>query len=273
VEFDPKSKGNNSVISPHSSDDPRISDIDDDITTAALGDGWAPPASDEIGIFRIATNGAVIGLPPRMDGTCVVSIDLEPIAASGTLVVRLVSTSGATLATSTLTGLRSMRIALPLRRSDIGTLRLVTEPGGAETRLRVRAIDITDLPGDVVVSPSIMRLGGHGWGEREFFGGEHFRWVDNDAEIHFLNDFRGSQMILDIAPGHSVLAEQMDLIVFDDLSQQLAVYGVAERSRIEVDLKPDTTGIRLHVVNGGAPVAGDPRILNMRVFAVRVTGA
>jgi hypothetical protein len=237
----------------------------------ALGSGWSHPDIDRLGPYRLAEDGADIELHDQSDGVCVLELAIEPAGPATRSRVGIASSSGATFATIALSRLQLLRAVVPAERSDAKHLRLTVASEEGGRRVRVRSIKATGLHGDVLLNRNNLALGNGGWHALETFAGEVFRWIENDAEIIFLDGFRGSLIAIEVAPGPSILGDVMNLAVLDDCGRELVSARIDERRWLEVPVDPASAGgIRLRVWNGGAVLQHDSRILNMRVFGIRI---
>lgn len=111
---------------------------------------------------------------------------------------------------------------------------------------------------------------GRNWYVLEAFGGETFRWVNNDAEIVVTAPTGNRRRLqLDLMAGPGLAGQTFNLQVLDPNGQIIAKADVQNRMPVTVTL-PIAAGktiiYRLHVVGGGQPAPKDPRTLNFRVF-------
>ena len=112
---------------------------------------------------------------------------------------------------------------------------------------------------------------GRGWFPVERLASqEPFRWIENDAEVWLRFAAAGPAMSLEVEPGPGVGAPPHTLQVFDAHGSMMAEWRVSGRTRLQLWLPPAANSsvqlFRLHVPDGGRPLARDPRILNFRVF-------
>lgn len=125
--------------------------------------------------------------------------------------------------------------------------------------------------GDIVHGANL-RLGA-GWGALETFQGEHFRWVDNDAQISIHGPQTGDaelSLALEAGPG---VGGKCQIDVLDPSGGRVSAAVVEGRATVKF-LLPVQRGtaaeFRLHVDGGGRRISSDPRILNFRVFRAAV---
>jgi hypothetical protein len=112
---------------------------------------------------------------------------------------------------------------------------------------------------------------GRGWHAREQYGGETFRWVDNDAELIVPQGTgRYQGFWVEVEPGPGLGGEPLRLRVVDQTGEELARPDpVPGRSRLEFRLPAPAAGprvYRLSAVGGGWRLPSDRRTLNFRVF-------
>jgi hypothetical protein len=125
--------------------------------------------------------------------------------------------------------------------------------------------------GDVVAAGSSIRLGNN-WYPLEVFGGQTFRWVDNDAEIIVPpGDGQTHNLSLDLEPGPSMGSPEMSVSLLDQDGATIQHVDVQDRQSITLSVPPMTTTLdsvlRLHVTSPDVAAQNDPRILNLRVFS------
>ena len=111
---------------------------------------------------------------------------------------------------------------------------------------------------------------GHGRYPFETFGGETFRWVNNDAEI-VITAPSGTQrqLSLELEPGPGLGGQLFDLQILDQDGQPVTTRKVKGRETIILPLPVtphQSIVFRLHIEGGGLPTPNDPRLLNFRVF-------
>ena len=110
---------------------------------------------------------------------------------------------------------------------------------------------------------------GTGWGPLETYRGEHFRWVENDAQIFVTADKPGDiELSLAVEAGPGVGGKCL-LKALDASGRQAAAIPVKGRETVTLFLPVESgkpNAFRLHVDGGGKRIASDPRVLNFRVF-------
>ena len=122
---------------------------------------------------------------------------------------------------------------------------------------------------DIVDDTNDLALG-KGWYLFETFGGQSFRWVDNNAEIVVKNPRTNSKSVaLEVEAGPSLGTKNFPLQIVEN-GKVVSSIPITGHARIvaTVPVRPGaSTTFALHV-NGGGKQTSDPRILNFRVFTV-----
>lgn len=108
------------------------------------------------------------------------------------------------------------------------------------------------------------------WYPLETYVGQTFRWVNNDAEI-ILPRSRTPRTVLGVeverGPGLGETPGRLQLLGPD--GRPVATAPLGGHKQVQFDLPATAASpavYRLHVEGGGRKVAGDPRVLNFRVF-------
>lgn len=136
------------------------------------------------------------------------------------------------------------------------------------------------LPGTpeipVVVGAGVPALNvalGAGWYPFETYEGEQFRWARSGAQLTLGNGGAGHTLRLDVAAGPSAASGTLNLIASDALGRKLAECEIIGRGTCRIPL-PEIGGQTLDILFASdaepIPVAGDPRVLNFRVFGIRI---
>jgi len=114
---------------------------------------------------------------------------------------------------------------------------------------------------------------GYGWFPVEqYWDGEVFRWVDNDAELEVSLPAAPSTLRLELEPGPGMGGRLMLLEVCEG-ARVIIRAEIRHRSLLRIPsslLASQECHLRLHVVGGSEVIANDPRILNFRVFSCRI---
>ncbi len=139
---------------------------------------------------------------------------------------------------------------------------------------RLEFIGFVETPaaGDIVYSPKVQL--GNAWGVLESFGGEKFRWVENDAEL-LVEAPRPSPVVLSllVEPGSGIGARTFELKLVDAAGNVVGVQRVDGQRMVYFTLSAVSgtqNRFRLHTDAGGKQSATDPRILNFRVFKIEL---
>jgi hypothetical protein len=204
-----------------------------------------------------------------------VQVQLEPGPGVGLRPFTLKAVEdGKPLADVPVKGRQQISFTIPAGDPKVHAITLNTSEGGKPApndprvlNFRIFKIAVAPLPGDVIPPNSGFRLG-TGWYPLESFGGETFRWVNNDAMIEVTGTPAGA-LDLEVEPGPGVELKPFTLVVFDGAGAQLETISVKSRQRVTIALSPGTRtplAIRLHVEGGGKTTSQDARVMNFRVF-------
>ncbi len=122
---------------------------------------------------------------------------------------------------------------------------------------------------DIVDDTSDLGLG-KGWYLYETFGGQSFRWVDNNAQIVVKNPRTNlKDVALELEAGPSLGTKNFKLQILEN-GKPVQTIAVAGHQRVVavVPVRPGASTTFALRVNGGGKRISDPRILNFRVFSV-----
>lgn len=122
---------------------------------------------------------------------------------------------------------------------------------------------------DIVDDTNDLALG-KGWYLFETFGGQSFRWVDNNAEIVVKNPRTNSKSVaLELEAGPSLGTKKFTLQIVEN-GKTVGSIPVAGHQWVlaKVPAHPGAPSTFMLHVNGGGKQTSDPRILNFRVFTV-----
>jgi len=147
----------------------------------------------------------------------------------------------------------------------IGCAQRTDDAAGADAASPAAVAQAGVPAGDIIRSAGVTL--GANWFPLETFGGQTFRWVNNYAEIDVTKSSLGAALYLDVEPGPSVVAMPMKLRFVSGSST--VDFSVSHRAVVRIVPTATTTSMR--VLNGGKPVAGDSRLLNVRVFSIGTT--
>ncbi len=249
-----------------------------------LGSGWYPLEHYRGLTFQWSRNDAEItACPDANDRT--LAVLMEPGPGVGSKPFRL-----------TITGNHGDQRSMIVRgreyvKIDVGAnvpaetfvfhaqTRNLPTPGHDPRILNFRALDvvlgssIADCSRDVVHDASPLALGS-GWYPLESFGGERFRWVNNDAQITLTSaQPRPFTIEADVEPGPSLGGSPLSITVRGQNGRTLASSApVPGRSFVTLALpaEPANTRLTLSVRSKNVRVPNDPRMLNFRVFDLKV---
>lgn len=238
-----------------------------------LGDGWGPPECRAGEVCRRAWDGAELAVNPLGQRHRALRLEVE-VGQAGRL--EALDQKGKTVAAADLGDRREICLSLPTDPDRVHLFRL---RGGTATGEPIRVF----CPGGKVVHPSELlnvardvatgglKLGANWYGP-ETYGGETWRWVNNNAEVVLglcAEPGKGRVLHLTLEPGPGQGGQPARLQVLDQGGRVLAAERVTGKQDVRVPLPPDAGAgavYRLHVEDAGRPTATDPRVLNFRVF-------
>jgi hypothetical protein len=242
----------------------------------ALGTGWDRLETYRGENFRWVSNDAVlhVAVLKRVDHQVLFQIEPGPGVGLKPFTLKVSDETGAAIAELDVKGRQTVSFSLPISGPRVFSLKLHTSDGGKTApndprvlNFRVFKIEIKRLAADVVVAGSGLRLGA-GWYPLETFGGESFRWVNNDAVIEVGTD-ASRTLELEVEPGPGLDLKPFTLVIYDQAGNQIQSLPVSGRVPLTVKI-PDAlrlpASIRLHVDGGGKSSNHDARIMNFRVF-------
>jgi hypothetical protein len=261
-----------------------------------LGRNWYPFERYKGAAFRWVNNDAEINLD-RSINSSTLQLDLQPGpgAKDGKLALEIRDAAGAVRQRVTVEGRRTVQ--LDLGRSAPAQLLLHAtnggQPAGGDPRVlnfRVFAISTGSVSApqavksdvaapaapsaDIVSSADGIRIG-EGWYPFETFGGQQFRWINNDAELMVEAGESSVALAIDVQPGPGAGGKPLKVRFVNDAGSTAASSDVSRLQTIDVRLPASSSGstrYRIHIDGGGASIPSDPRILNLRVFRIRRTG-
>jgi hypothetical protein len=112
---------------------------------------------------------------------------------------------------------------------------------------------------------------GSNWGPYETYRGASFRWVDNDAEIVLRHGSGDARVAIACEGGPGLGQRSFALRILDRSHRQVdhvVCDGAGRRTEMLLPIDVPAPRYVLHVDGGGKRVAGEPRVLNFRVFTV-----
>ena len=254
-------------------DKDRVVDIVSGTGDVLLGPDWHPVETVDGADFRRLTNDATAYVPAieRIEHRVSVELEarhgLDQVQPFG-LDISIFDDEDRPIAQAVVRGRQTIQFHLPAGRPKLHAVRFrAGNPG--PSGFRVFSIRAEPLRPEVVPLLAGFRIGRGGWYNLEETFGDVFRWVNNDAEIVVM-DAGAKVLELDAAPGPGLGAEPLTLKALDR-GEELARFVIASRRRIALDL-PNSREvpypITLHAENGGAPLPGNQRTLNFRVFHI-----
>jgi hypothetical protein len=131
------------------------------------------------------------------------------------------------------------------------------------------AVRLLSERGDDIFGPGI-EFWGKGWHRLEHAGAERFRWVSQDAELVVRTTGSRRNLALLVEPGPGVGYRPFHLLITGSNGEVVARALVKGLTCVKVPVpawRGGVTALYLTTKEGGLPVAGEPRILNFRVFA------
>ena len=241
----------------------------------ALGAGWDRLETYRGESFRWVNNDAVLYVATLRRFEYQVQVQVEPGPGVGLRPFTLKAVEdGKPLADVPVKGRQQVSFTIPAGDPKVHAITLRTNEGGKPApndprvlNFRIFKVVVSALPGDVIPPNAGFRLG-TGWYPLESFGGETFRWVNNDAMIEVTGTPAGP-LELELEPGPGVEQKAFDLTVFDGAGEQLEKVSVKTRQRVKIAVPPGArppSAVRLHVEGGGKTTSQDARVMNFRVF-------
>jgi hypothetical protein len=134
--------------------------------------------------------------------------------------------------------------------------------GAAVLRAAVRLLSER---GDDIFGSGI-EFRGKGWHRLEYSGSERFRWVSQDAELVVRTTDNRRNLALLVEPGPGVGYRPFQLLIALANGEVVARALVNGLTYVRVPVPGGVTALLLTTKEGGLPMAGEPRILNFRVF-------
>lgn len=127
-----------------------------------------------------------------------------------------------------------------------------------------------DLSADIFAGSIPGRLG-RNWWNLEALGGAKFRWAKSGAEFYvaaFDPAIHTLKILLEPGPGVGVKPFTLEVT---DAGSSIAVIEIKGKQTISVSLPPTAPAVHriaLYARGGGMVMAGDPRVLDFRVFSI-----
>lgn len=252
--------------------DPQRTEIVSTDAEIAFGQGWYPVERFGNSTFRWANNDAELTIAAVQPVEYKVQLTLEPGPGVGVKPFDLeVSANGERIATVRVKGKETVAFGLPPLRPAVYRIVLHVAGGGARTpgetrtlNFRIFAVSVVRGSRDVLPVHQVL---GKGWYPLENFGGKQFRWVNNDAEVSLAADAGNEHLVMNIEPGPGVGSKPFVLQIQRADGTKLSESKVDGQNNLDIPWPKGEKAIRLHVDSEGTKSAGDPRVLNFRVFA------
>jgi len=130
------------------------------------------------------------------------------------------------------------------------------------------AVRLLSERGDDIFGPGV-EFWGKGWHYLERAGAERFRWVSQDAELVVRTTDTRRNLALLVEPGPGVAYRPFHLLIKLSDGKVVARALVNGLTYVKVPVpawRGRVTALFLTTEEGGLPVAGEPRILNFRIF-------
>jgi hypothetical protein len=130
------------------------------------------------------------------------------------------------------------------------------------------AVRLLSERGDDIFGPGV-EFWGKGWQYLERAGTERFRWVSQDAELVVRTTGQRRNLALLVEPGPGVGYRPFHLLITLANGEVVAQALVNGLTYVKVPIpawRGRVTALFLTTKEGGLPVAGEPRILNFRIF-------
>jgi len=128
---------------------------------------------------------------------------------------------------------------------------------------------------DIVTSASGVRFG-KGWFSVESSLGERYRWLESEAELIVDQTGSGVQnLVISAEIGPSAGSDQVRLDITDESDWLIATGEVRGRCLLNVDLARANSPrhLFLRTYGKGLPLSSHPRIVNLRIFAIKAGAA
>ncbi len=269
--------------------DAKNGDIVAPSTAVTLGRGWYPYETYRGQHFRWVSNDAQFVVREPTATPVHLAFDVEPgpgLAAGVTMFTLLVNArDGSTLARISVKGRQNAIVSLPVQPGKDSSFSLHVAGGGRHVAkdprvLNFRVFRIATAKGnqvapggaDIVSDPDVAL--GKNWYPLEHFGGETFRWVDNDAQVVVTSQSaRTRRLKIVAAAGPSIVSPaNFSLQLRDKDGRPIQIGKIKARGTVylELPLAVGSNTFALHADSTGRKAPNDPRVLDFRVFALSV---
>ncbi len=244
-----------------------------------LGSGWGPVESFGGATFRWEGNDAEIVV--RGNGLATVALTAEggPGVGHPAFLLRALAPDGRQADAAQISG------------RSVATFFLPAEPGGVAYRMHVdgadprvanparvldyRVFSVASSSGELLfpeIAAAPIQLEG-GWYSLEYYHGEIFRWVDNNARFGIQAGAPHRAILsLVIEPGPALSGAPLSLTVMQTGFPPRLLH-LTHRTTVSfpVQLNAGSNHFTLVTHTGTAKAAGDPRTLDFRVLSLQVT--
>jgi hypothetical protein len=239
-----------------------------------LGANWGPLGFRDGALLRWARDGAEIFVNPAGQAERTIRFVLASEHAADSALELIDDTDRVVAKAPARAG--ALEMALPMQFNRINRFRIRLAPASTDVPQCFRIARAGDpVPPHPNYHGATLRgdIGGAGvtltgpWHAYETFGGDGFRWVENDAKL-IVKPFRVPNMLrLVLEPGPCLKDGKGELTVRDKNDRLLTNLTLAQREAIHIPISAGgEVELRLHISNGGHPIPTDPRVLNFRVF-------
>lgn len=258
--------------------------LSDDIVSPAQGieitNNWKPIEIYKGERFRWVDNDAAFRIadPKAFPDGLAIELEPGPGIAPPPMVLRVFDSAGRQVQAYEVAGREKLIFPLPAGTRKASTFRLHADNGGKKIASDPRILNfrvfriasnskLAETGPEIARDPSITL--GSGWYPIEHYQNDIFRWVNNDAKF-VVKTSSFTRIAIDVAPGPGLGGQPLLLKIFDATGHQ--VQAIQVKGRQVVNFYPPANSksgtFTLHADGGGKRAAGDPRILNFRVFSI-----
>jgi hypothetical protein len=253
-----------------------------------LGSGWYRYETYRGQHFRWVSNDARFVVSSSETTPLHLAFDVEPGPGLGdakSFALLVNDSSGKTLARNLVKGKQTVVFNLPTTPGRPATFMLHVDGGGKKIAsdprtLNFRVFGIAPASaaqvasgGPDIISEADVTLGKN-WYPLEHFGGETFRWVDNDAQVIVASKAAQTRRLKVVAAaGPSIVSPaNFNLELRDQAGAPIQVGKIKARGTVylELPLAAGSNTFALHAKSTGRKARNDARILDFRVFSLSV---
>lgn len=240
-------------------------DITVDGPVLALGRGWYPVETEQQQRFRWSSECSEFRLAVLDEAPYRLVLHLEPGPGVELkpFLLSVFDGDDKPLRRVQVVGRERVTLDLAAQKPGVHRFTLRSEGGGKRIAndprsLEFRVFEFRAVRGELDIAPPAVRFL-KGWHPLETFNGETFRWVTNDAILSVPADQAPFDVQVESGPGLEYKRFPLQVRGNGDTS----IVTVERRSAVTI---PGGGEYTLHVDGGGKTSAGDPRVLNFRVF-------